>query len=238
MNLPEAVPVMIIPEATLFPQALLPLCVFEPRYQRMLADTLEGNRLFAVAMQRPDCLRETPCRIAGVGMIRVSVEHANGTSHLILQGLDRIELGPALQLKPYRIHSIRRLQTSATDSVRVDALLAKVQELVETRLELAPIALPPCQGKTYSKHLGPEPFKKTNPGAQSASAGSPAREILGYLRSLPEPGQVADLIACALLPRPDARQTILETLDLEDRLRHLIHFLMAEIKRLRKDSAP
>jgi hypothetical protein len=32
------------------------------------------------------------------------------------------------------------------------------------------------------------------------------------------------------------RQTILETVDVEPRLKHLIHFLMAEIKQHRKDN--
>ena len=49
MELPSAVPVMTLPSATLFPQALLPLYIFEPRYRRMLADTLKAHRMFIVA---------------------------------------------------------------------------------------------------------------------------------------------------------------------------------------------
>src|SRR6266540_20828 len=44
MELPEAVPVMTLPSATLFPQALLPLYIFETRYRQMLADMLRGGR--------------------------------------------------------------------------------------------------------------------------------------------------------------------------------------------------
>ena len=36
MKLPHEVPVMTLPNATLFPQALLPLYIFEPRYRQML----------------------------------------------------------------------------------------------------------------------------------------------------------------------------------------------------------
>ena len=43
MKLPSEVPVMTLPNATLFPQALLPLYIFEPRYRRMLADTLASH---------------------------------------------------------------------------------------------------------------------------------------------------------------------------------------------------
>jgi len=96
MKLPCEVPVMILPNATLFPQALLPLYIFEPRYRRMLADTLATHRMFCVAMQRPGSTRETPAPVAGLGLIRVAVEHKDATSHLILQGLPRVQLGETL----------------------------------------------------------------------------------------------------------------------------------------------
>ncbi|MEP6664219.1 MAG: LON peptidase substrate-binding domain-containing protein, partial [Verrucomicrobiota bacterium] len=35
---------MTLPNATLFPQALLPLHIFEPRYRKMLADALGSHR--------------------------------------------------------------------------------------------------------------------------------------------------------------------------------------------------
>ena len=61
MELPDAVPVMTLPSATLFPQALLPLYIFEPRYRQMLADMLKSDRMFSVAMQKPGNKRESPC---------------------------------------------------------------------------------------------------------------------------------------------------------------------------------
>ena len=73
MEIPNAVPVMTLPSATLFPQALLPLYIFEPRYRQMLADMLRQDRMFTVAMQKPGRIRETPCAVAGLGLIRVSV---------------------------------------------------------------------------------------------------------------------------------------------------------------------
>jgi ATP-dependent Lon protease len=58
MVLPQEVPVMTVANATLFPQALLPLHIFEPRFRRMLADSLRSHRMFALAMQRPE---SPPC---------------------------------------------------------------------------------------------------------------------------------------------------------------------------------
>jgi Lon protease-like protein len=216
MNLPREVPVMTLPEATLFPQALLPLYIFEPRYRQMLADALNSHRMFSVAMQRPGLKRETPLSVAGLGLIRVSVAHKDGTSHLILQGLTRVELEGNVQMKPYRVARVRPLPTPPCDTVAADALLAKVHELLKEWLELG-VALP-------------FPFltqnKKTSKKPEISS-----KEILGYLESLTNPDQAADLISCAVLKEGADRQAILEAVDVETRLRRLTKFLLVEVRR-------
>lgn len=221
MDLPTQVPVMTLPSATLFPQALLPLYIFEPRYREMLADTLKHNRMFSVAMQKPGRARETPCPVAGLGLIRVSVDHDDGTSHLILQGITRVELRETVQTKPYRVQIIRPLQAKKNDSVMIDALLAKVHELVRQRVQDGPPPFPPSMFKQSGKK---------GKGANNYSV----KDMLDYLESLTDPDQVADLVSCALLQGPQERQTILETVELEPRLKRLIHYLMAEVKRPRK----
>src|SRR5215469_17046125 len=142
MKMPREIPVMTLPNATLFSQALLPLYIFEPRYRKMLADALHTNRMFSVAMQRPGTTRESPSSVAGLGLIRVSVGHRDGTSHLILQGLARVELKEAVRYKPYRVQRIRTIETPPCDNVKVDALLAKVRELLEEWVDLG-LPLPP-----------------------------------------------------------------------------------------------
>src|SRR5437879_2328508 len=136
MKLPREVPVMTLPNATLFPQALLPLYIFEPRYRHMLADALHSNRMFSVAMQKPGTERETPAPVAGLGLIRVSVAHRDGTSHLILQGLARVELEEAVRYKPYRVQRIKPLRTPPCGNVRVDAVVANVRGSLEDRIAL------------------------------------------------------------------------------------------------------
>ena len=223
MKLPREVPVMTLPNATLFPQALLPLYIFEPRYRQMLAEALHSNRMFSVAMQKPGCVRETPSPVAGLGLIRVSVGHRDGTSHLILQGLARVELEDTVRFKPYRIQRVRPLPIPPGDTVAVDALVHKMRELVAERIELGL----------------PFPFPVMTPGKPASSAGSPAfsaKEILHYLDSITDPDQATDLVSCAVLPGAAQRQTILETVSVEDRLRRLIHFLLAEIRIRRKDN--
>ena len=214
---------MTLPNATLFPQALLPLYIFEPRYRQMLADALHSNRMFSVAMQRPGTTRETPSPVAGLGLIRVSVGHRDGTSHLILQGIVRVELEETVRYKPYRIQKIRPLRTPPCDTVKVDALVAKVRELLEERIALGL----------------PFPFPVMSPEKSEPSKPAPAlppKEILNYLDSINDPEQAADLVSCAVLPGAAERQSILETVDVEQRLRRLIQFLLLEIKTNRKET--
>jgi len=219
MKLPSEVPVMTLPHATLFPQALLPLYIFEPRYRQMLVDSLNSTRMFSVAMKKPGQTREVPSPVAGLGLIRVSVGHQDGTSHLILQGIARVELVETVRYKPYRIQRIRPLESPACNDVVVDALLAKVRELLEERVSLGL----------------PFPFPTASNKSGEPPAGFSPKEVLEYLDKLNDAEQVADLVSCAVLSGPKERQTILETVNLESRLRQLIHFLMAEIDRHRKD---
>ena len=227
MKLPSEVPVMTLPDATLFPQALLPLYIFEPRYRRMLAEALDAERMFCVAMQKPDRTRETPSPVAGLGLIRVSVAHRDGTSHLILQGLARVELRKTVRYKPYRVQHIRLLESSPRNDVAVDALVAKVRELLAERIAMGlPFPFPVMSSSKSTK------------AGQEAPKSSATKEILKYLDELANPEHVADLVSCAVLARATERQTILETVDLEARLKRLIYFLLAENQRQEKNGGP
>lgn len=200
-------PVMVLPSTTLFPQALFPLYIFEPRYRQMLDDALATHRMFVVAMRKPGSSRETPASIAGLGLIRFCMRNDDGTSQVILQGVTRVELTGLVRYRPYRVHRVRALRAPNRDSVTIDALLAKVRDLVSERIELGlPPSFPPAKLKEKSK-----------------------KSIIAYLDDISDPDRMADLVSCFLLPAAVQRQTILETVEVESRLKHLIHFLMAEI---------
>jgi ATP-dependent Lon protease len=102
------------------------------------------------------------------------------------------------------------LTTPSRDSVAIDALMAKVRDLVSERIEQEMPAL----------DLG---LKK-----------APVKEIVACLETLNDPDRIADLVSWSLLHGAAERQTILETIEVEARLKHLIHFLIAEINQRRK----
>ena len=105
--LPDQVPVMPLPGAVLFPHALLPLYIFEPRYREMLAHALAHERMFCVALLRPDSAQwkseDDFFDVGTIGLIRACVGRGNGTSNLILQGLQRVCFADFVQLHPFPI---------------------------------------------------------------------------------------------------------------------------------------
>jgi Lon protease-like protein len=131
--LPLQVPVMPLPGALLFPHALLPLYIFEERYREMLDHALSQHRMFSVALLKPHRTQWQSAddffHVAGVGLIRACVGRGDGTSNLILQGLERVRFTGFEQEAPFPIATIDALESDFVSSVETEALAAKVLEL-------------------------------------------------------------------------------------------------------------
>ncbi len=109
--MPKQLPVMPLPGAVLFPHALLPLYIFEPRYRHMLDHALRHHRMFCVTLTKPSCPR------------------GDGTSNLILQGLQRVRFASFVQETPFPIARIDAVDLRVATTVETEALGAKVLEL-------------------------------------------------------------------------------------------------------------
>lgn len=213
---------MILGNCHLFPQSLVPLFIFEPRYRTLLAEALASHRMFCLAMKRPDAPGEQPCDIVGLGLVRMAVKHANGTSNLILQGLFRARLGEVVQTRPYRVHLIEPLIAEPKESLVADALAARSLDLVDACLRL--------------KNPIPQAVLTQLMGGENAEQPVKIETCLEALRRVEDAGALADLVATLLLPDPMMRQIILQTIEVEERLRHLVHFLVGEVARLSRES--
>jgi Lon protease-like protein len=222
MDLPCQVPIMTLPDATLFPGSLLPLHIFEPRYRRMLKDALETSRVFAIAMRKPGCKQEIPLQVAGLGMIRVALNRPDGTSNVVLQGLSRVALMGAVRHRPYRIESAMPLLAKRDTFPEASSLTRQLRDLVSTRLEQEE----PMTKHELLKQLPPEAIPQFD-----AMATASLKHFVDLLKEVKDPGQVADLVGCTLLRKPGDRQIILETVEVEPRLRMVIRFLKEEIHR-------
>lgn len=86
-----------LPGVVLFPHAVLPLHIFEPRYKQMTEDALASDRLVTIVMVRPSAagkaagppeLEEFAC----VGRILKYERLADGKFNFLLLGLRRVRL--------------------------------------------------------------------------------------------------------------------------------------------------
>ena len=208
---------MILPETTLFPQMTLPLRIFEPRYRQMLADVLEGGRMFAIALRNPKLKRETPMSIGGLGLVSTAVRQPDGTSLLTLLGLARVEfLGP-VQTKPYRVEAIRALAAPPADAPQTDALARKVRALVRKRVK---------HGFDLNIPLPADPEQAKQMQQIQALANASFQQFGRHLARVKSPEQLADLIASTLIGDPFARQMLLATPQIEERLKRLHQLLL------------
>jgi ATP-dependent Lon protease len=147
-ELPAEIPVMTLPATVLFPRTVLPLHIFEPRYREMLDDVLAAVRIFAVArMARPSLHAlsptEPPHRVATAGIIRACQKNADGTSDLLLEGLQRVRIRSIIRESPYRVIAVDPLP-DATDasSAELGRLRRDLLRALEVRRKLG-ASLPP-----------------------------------------------------------------------------------------------
>ena len=134
IEIPSVVPAMTLQDVVLFPKAMMPLRIFEDRYRQMLDDVLRGNRMFALAGLRmeetdsqPD--EEVPFEIATVGLIRVSKKHDDGTSFVLLQGIERVKIRSIHSEQPYRMLDVEPIET------QVDCSTSALREKLTLQLE-------------------------------------------------------------------------------------------------------
>ena len=200
MTLPEQLPVMPLPGAVLFPHALLPLYIFEPRYRKMLEHALQQHRMFCITLIKPSCpdwhAPEDFFHLATAGLVRACVERSDGTSNLILQGLQRVRFTGLEQEKPFPIASIDPVESRDPTTVETEALGAKVVELY---------------------------------GCLKHDRRQLPAKLDRYLSELRDLEMLADLMASTFVNDPLRRQRLLEERSVNQRLRFLIRYLRDEI---------
>ena len=192
----EAAPLFPLPHMALFPGAVLPLHVFEPRYRELTADALASDKLICMANitdpERMDA-RGQPAvaEIAGVGEIVDHEQLPDGRYRLLLLGRARVAIEELEFRPPYRRATLTVLGTTGREPSPSDraALRAAIQHQINR-----------------------------------VRASHPDFEF-DYPASLPTP-QLVDLCAHYLVADAHCRQQLLETLQAEQRLQRCLEALM------------
>lgn len=203
----EELPLFPLPEVVLFPRALLPLHVFEPRYRAMLKDSITNHGALAIVQLAPGAAlanEEQPpiAKIAGAGLV---IEHAplpDGRSNIVLLGMHRVRLEELPFEAPYR-------RARAT-------ILEDQDEIVPERDVTALLQM----ATSFASEV-----KKRDP------------HFSFRLPEAPTPGALADLCAFHLVISGETRQAVLEELDPYRRVKRVLEALSLQRLELQKPEA-
>jgi Lon protease-like protein len=200
------VPIFPLPDLALFPNTLLPLHIFEPRYRAMVTDALARDRRLAIVGLKPGYEGDyaghpAVHEVAGLGRIVKCERMATGRFNLLLKGELRVRIERELPSDTlYRLVQSVELQDSGAERASVPALLDEVKRACRRILEMVRRATP---------------------------------EMEETLAAAVAPGVLCDQVASAVVPSPAARQALLEELDVERRLRRLLAELQDLLQQLK-----
>ena len=136
------VAVFPLPNTVFFPETVLPLHIFEPRYRQMVREAVAGSGLLAVTLLKSgwesDYYGNPPVEdIATVGAIRDLEPLPDGRFNLRLVGLQRVRLGRVVQERPYRSmefepipelpgeHDLKEFESSKVELLATQSMVAR-----------------------------------------------------------------------------------------------------------------
>ena len=128
-SLPDEMPVMVLQDCHLFPGCLLPLFIFEERYRTMLAHALATNRMFCIGNREGKRESSPISEFSTAGLVRCCVKQDDGTSQLLLLGLNRVRIVDWIQEKPFRIARIESVDTVIRDREASNGLVSRAINL-------------------------------------------------------------------------------------------------------------
>jgi uncharacterized protein len=193
VSAPESVRLFPLPGVVLFPGAVLPLRVFEPRYLRLLNDALQSDRLIGMPQIDPAPKHftqpnENPSLlpVMGVGRVIAQDQLSDGTWHIALLGQGRFRIEDEQPHTPYRLARVVPIPDALPESQqKLEMLLALKQRV----LRLA------------------DALTKRTLEAEARD------QLLEALKERRESGPICDLLASIFVQDSAVRQALLESAD-------------------------
>lgn len=207
------IPIFPLPDVVLFPHTLLPLHIFEPRYREMVRDCLAGDKRLAMALLRPgwenDYYGRPPVhQIVGAGEIIQHEELPDGRFNILLRGTMRI--GITAELPGDKSYRVARARPlpDRYPDTNPKALADRVERL-----------------KVFYLRILSEVQKGQG-------------EIAKIFSGVKDPGIIVDRIAGAVIADAEARQQVLEAIDVAARLAIVQDHLVSVLAHLSDRNAP
>ncbi len=140
--LPDALPVLPMREMVTFPDTLTPLAVGQERSIKLVNDVLGANRMLAMVASR-DVENEEPgpddlYDVGVVGIVARMLKVPDGTIRILVQGAQRVKLGPYVAEEPYLVARIAEQPDALEPSPELEALTRNVQRTFSEIIEQIP----------------------------------------------------------------------------------------------------
>lgn len=115
----------------LFPGNPLPLHIFEPRYRRMLADCLAGDRRFGITPVKDDAGPPEAGAVGCVAEVRVNQELPDGRSNIVVVGGSRFVVVRVLdESLPYLVATVQTFEDNEGTSPAAEEVEALRQQAI------------------------------------------------------------------------------------------------------------
>lgn len=103
----DILPIFPLPDVVLFPEGILPLHIFEPRYKEMVVDSLTGEKLICITLLKDGWQKnyyDSPVvyRVGCVGKIIRGEKLKDGKYDIVLKGLQRVKIEEIKSVELYR----------------------------------------------------------------------------------------------------------------------------------------
>lgn len=130
-------PLFPLGSTVLFPNTLLPLNIFEPRYRQMTEHALASHKMIAVVQ----CDRAGEvAAVAGVGRIVHHERLPDGRFHLLLQGIARVQIEEELERGEFLFRRARTSLIRSASTVPVERALMSLRACYDQLRLSAPTA--------------------------------------------------------------------------------------------------
>ncbi len=107
LSIPDELPILPLKDTVIYPFAVQPLGVGQERSIRLIDEVMRGNRLVVLVAQKSAEIEQAGqddiYKIGTVSRIARMIRMPDGTIQIIVQGLERVEIGEFTQEKPYLI---------------------------------------------------------------------------------------------------------------------------------------
>jgi hypothetical protein len=127
------IPLFPLSTVVFFPNTLLPLHIFEPRYKHMVSNVIKSERIIGMALLKPGWEANyygnpEVFDVVGMGRIVSSESFKDGRMNIVLYGLKRVKIVEITKDLPYRLARVEIMENTRCTSDEI--YRSKIEELI------------------------------------------------------------------------------------------------------------